>query len=540
MSIQITPRTGTASVFLTAALVTTLASLAGCGGDRADATAPTNKSGAKASVASSVTPMAGSSATNADKKIRQLKDTSFELSWDLQLPKRIRNAWINPQLPDIIYFQVVDTYEIYAVDAYSGNTRWVTPKFDKPARLLPGSSSARTISSGGDVVTDERLWVISADTLSCFDAVYGQVVWSWALPFSPSTTPLAIGADANQRVFIGDWEGRMRVVTNDPDKNFPRELWQLNLRQSLSAEPVSYEDQVYVGDHSGRVHAFKLDREEAWSFDSGAAIYGAVLPRGRALYVGNDNNTLYALNRLSGQRIGALYFDGAIKRAPFAFAGEPSRIYLWVEAGGEKPAGLYAVKTQSDSIPFTDVEKKHPLEVERMGVEWFVPGYDRLVGSTPEHLFVTNGDSTVIHALHRATGKVMWSWDVNEMHRQYRDQKGRLDPRDAAFIAQYQDARDQNRSMFTADETGHILAFRVFGDKPGDPLTGNSVARRSFAAKPATEGPAAADPAKAAADKAAKAEKAAADKAAKAEKAATDKAAKAEKAAADKAAKEKK
>ena len=531
MSIQITPRTGTASVFLTVALVTTLASLTGCGGDRADTTAPTNKSGAKASVASSVTPMAGSSATNADKtnadkKVRQLKDTSFELSWDLQLPKRIRNAWINPQLPDIIYFQVVDTYEIYAVDAYSGNTRWVTPKFDKPARLLPGSSSARTISSGGDVVTDERLWVISADTLSCFDAVYGQVVWSWALPFSPSTTPLAIGADANQRVFIGDWEGRMRVVTNDPDKNFPRELWQINLRQSLSAEPVSYEEQVYVGDHSGRVHAFKLDREEAWSFDSGAAIYGAVLPRGRVLYVGNDNNTLYALNRLSGQRIGALYFDGAIKRAPFAFAGEPSRIYLWVEAGGEKPAGLYAVKTQSDSIPFTDVEKKHPLEVERMGVEWFVPGYDRLVGSTPEHLFVTNGDSTVIHALHRATGKVMWSWDLNEMHRQYRDQKGRLDPRDAVFIAQYQDARDQNRSMFTADETGHILAFRVFGDKPGDPLTGNSVARRSFAAKPATEGPAAADPAKAATDKAAKAEKAAADKAAKAEKAAADKAAK--------------
>ena len=107
MSIQITPRTGTASVFLTAALVTTLAALAGCGGERADTTAPTNKSTAKTPAASVV----ASSAANTDKKIRQLKDTSFELSWDLQLPKRIRNAWINPQLPDIIYFQVVDTYE---------------------------------------------------------------------------------------------------------------------------------------------------------------------------------------------------------------------------------------------------------------------------------------------------------------------------------------------------------------------------------------------------------------------------------------------
>ena len=255
------------------------------------------------------------------------------------------------------------------------------------------------------------------------------------------------------------------------------------------------------------------------------------------LYVGNDNNTLYALNRLSGQRIGALYFHGAIKRAPFAFAGEPNRIYVWVDAGADKPAGLYAVKTQSDTVPFTEADKKHPLEVERMGVEWFVAGYNRLVGSTPEHLFVTNGDSTVINALHRATGKVMWSWNVNEMHQQYRDSKGRLDPRDAVFVAQYQDVRDQNRTVYTADETGHILAFRVFGDKPGDPLTGNSIVKR--AALPAAEGAKAPiDPAKAekaAADKAAKAEKAAADKAAKAEKAAADKAAKAEKAAADKA-----
>ena len=497
MSIQITPRTSTASVFLAAALVSTLASLAGCGGDRADgATAPTHKSTVKAPEPSGATKL-------SEKKIRQLKDTSFELSWDLQLPKPIRNAWINPELPDLVYFQVVDTYEIYAVDAYSGNTRWVTPTFTRPARLLPGSSSASTINNSGEVVTDQRLWVISADTLSCFDAVYGQVVWSWKLPFSPSTSPLAIGSDVSQRIFIGDWEGRMRVVTNDPDKNSPRELWQLNLRQSLTAAPVVYEDQVYVGDHAGRMHAFKLDREEAWSFDSGAAIYGSALPRGRVLYLGNDNNTLYALNRLSGQQIGALYFDGAIKRAPFAFAGEPNRIYVWVDAGAGKSAGLYAVKTQSDTVPFTDADKKHPLEVERMGFEWFVAGYDRLVGSTPEHLFVSNGDSTVINALHRATGKVMWSWDVNEMHQQYRDSKGRLDPRDAVFVAQYQDVRDQNRTVYTADETGHILAFRVFGDKPGDPLTGDRKTNRApLAAVPSTP----ADQEKAAADKAAKAE----------------------------------
>ena len=101
-----------------------------------------------------------------------------------------------------------------------------------------------------------------------------------------------------------------------------------------------------------------------------------------------------------------------------------------------------------------------------MGVEWFVPHFDRLVGSTPEHLFVTKGDSTVIHALHRATGKVMSSWDTNELHQAYVDERGRSDPRQAVFVAQYQDSRDQNRSLYTADATGHVIAYRVFGDKP--------------------------------------------------------------------------
>lgn len=471
--------TATASVCLVASLV----ALAGCGGDREDAPAP------KASKPSSAPAVASATKADAPGKIRQLKDTSFEHSWDLQLPKRIRNAWISPELPEIVFFQVVQTYEIYAVDAFSGHTRWVTPAFDKPARLLPGASRSTAINRQGESVTDDRMWVIADDTLFSFDALYGQVVWRWQLPFSPSTSPMVVGADATQRVFLGDWEGRLRVVTNHPEKNFPYVLWQWNLHQPLSAEPVVHEGLIYVGDHAGKMHCFKLDRDLVWSFDTGAAIYGSALTRGRVLYVGNDNNTLYALNRLSGERVGALYMNGAIKRAPFAFDGEPGRIYLWVEASTEKPAGLYAVKTQSDTVPFTE-PTRHPLEVERMGVEWFVADFDRLVGSTPEHLFVTKGDSTVIHALHRATGKVMWSWDTNEMHQAYVDERGRKDPRDAVFVAQYQDSRDQNRSLYTADDTGHVIAFRVFGDKPGDPLTGASAAKRAVPkAEKAAEAP---------------------------------------------------
>jgi outer membrane protein assembly factor BamB len=458
----------------TCALVASLALLAGCNDERADYD-PTR-----------VEDKTTVSSTKADKpaeKARTLKETSFELSWDLQLPKQIRNAWISPELPDVIFFQVKETFEIYAVDAYSGHTRWVTPAFDKPARVLPGASVSTSVSKGGEVKTDERIWVITDDTLFSYDATYGQLVWRFELPFSASTSPLAVGSDAAQRVFIGDWEGRMQVISYNPERNFPYVNWQMNFGYPMSGMPVHRDGLVYQGDHKGHVRCFKLDRDLVWDFDTGAPIFGSPLARGRVLYVGNDNSTIYALNRMSGERLGALYMHGAIKRGMFSFAGEPNRIYAWVEEGGGKPAGLYAIKTQSDTIPFTDAAK-HALEVERMGVEWFVPGFDRLVGSTPEHLFLTKGTSTIISALHRASGKVMWSWDTNELHKQYRDDKGKVQPREAVFIAQYHDIRDANRSLFTADATGHVIAFRVFGDKPGDPLTGARVVKKA-ADKPA-------------------------------------------------------
>ena len=172
----------TNSVFLVATLVAATAALGGCGGgDREDAPAP------KASKASPA-PTVSTAKADVPEAVRKLKDTSFEHSWDLQLPKRIRNAWISPELPEIIFFQVVESYEIYAVDAYSGNTRWVTPTFTKPARLLPGASRTTAINRQGESVTDDRLWVIADDTLFSFDAIYGQVVWRWQLPFSPSTS----------------------------------------------------------------------------------------------------------------------------------------------------------------------------------------------------------------------------------------------------------------------------------------------------------------------------------------------------------------
>lgn len=498
-----------------------LAAIGGCGGDRVGAADSGGSSTAPAST-KGATVSAAPRETEAERlglgKARVLKDTPFDRAWDLQFPHRVANSWINPNIPDLIFFQMEETNEIYAVEAASGNTKWVTIALPKPAVLTPYASRTKTLNAHGDqVANDDRLWVISDDTLYSFDAVYGQVVWRWDLPFSPSSGVLALGTDTNQRVFLGDWDGRLQVVSYQGEKRFPYVMWQMNLRTSLTAPPVESDGLVYAADHAGVVHCFKYDREEVWSLATGAAIFGSPLPRGRLLYVGSDDNQLLVINRLSGQKLGALFLNGPIKRQPFAFRGEPSRVYAWLDLEHSAKGGLYAVKAQGDNVPFADTAK-HPLEVVRMAEEWSIPGVTRLVGSNPQYLFLTAPDSTVIQAVDRASGKVAWTWDANEEHHNYLNENGRVEHRTCRFIAEYQDASDSDSAIYTADETGHVIAYRVFGDKPGDPLTGGKIMTRELlkAEKPAdTGGGKKADGGKAAADpKAADpaAEKAPADK----------------------------
>lgn len=453
-------------------LVASLAALVGCGDDSRASTKPPAMTAAKSDATVPV-PKAGHQ--------RKLKDTPFERSWDLQLPKPVLSSWISPNIPELIFFQVRDTYEIYAIDAFSGHTKWVTPKFPKSARVLPGVSRVATPAAKGEQAGfDDRLWVISDDTLYSFDAIFGEIVWRWQLPFSPSTTPLALGPNGNQRIFIGDHTNRMQVVTYHAEKSFPYIAWQMNIQQKISAAPVEHEGLVYAADESGVVRCFKYDREEVWAYATGAPIFGSPLTRGRLLYAGNQDNALYALNRLSGERLGALFLNGPIRRAPFAFKAEANRVYAWVDPTDPKNpddqalAGLYAIKSQSDNVAFTD-NTKHPLEVERLGQEWMLPGVDRLVCSTPEHLFVTSQRNPEVMAVNRTTGKVDWSWNVNEDHKAYLNDKGKPEPREIAYISQYQDPSDLNRSIYTVDTTGHVIAYRVNGDKPGDPSTGDKV-----------------------------------------------------------------
>jgi len=417
-------------------------------------------------------------------KLRTGGDIPFEHSWDLDLKAPVHLSWVSENIPELIFFQVTGSNAIYGVDAASGHTVFVTPPLPKPIQAdLPAYAHRVTNRvpdpTFGDAdesklhlidINEDRLFVISDDTLFSIDATHGQIIWRFQLPFAASSGPCAVGADTNLRVFIGDYEGRIQAVTYHPTKHFAYPLWQWNLQSSPTAVPSEREGLVYVGDHKGVMRCFELDRGTApqWEQRIGGHIFGSSDPRGRSLYVGSDTNTFTVFNRLSGEKLASLYLNAPITRAPFHYHAEPGRVYVWTDRSADQPAGLFAINTQSDNIPYQDTTRP-PLEVERVAKGWFLPGATRLVSSTPDHLYVMKATGTVVHAVNRGTGKVDWAWDVNSHGEQMVDGKViRKIGGKAAHIVEYHDPTDGNRSLFAIDDKGQVVAYRFFGYRASD------------------------------------------------------------------------
>lgn len=405
-------------------------------------------------------------AAGLDGPARSLEDLPFEYSWDLQLPSPVHMSWKDPQLPELVFFQLQNG-QIHAINARSGETQWVTRRLH---RLLEHPAYARRLQRSGErtgeTVNDDRLYAIAGDTLFCFDAVYGQLIWRHDLAssggrgFLPSTGPVFQGSLGSQRIFIGDWEGRVQVIAHDEETRATYREWQWNTHAVPVAQPVAATDGLtYVADIEGFLHCFATERDLRWSFNSVSRISAPPLVRGRTAYLGSQANVLHVLNRLSGEEIARLVLDGPVTRQPMAFSGESDRIYVWTGPSGRR--SLHSIRTLPDEVQYRDVDK-FPLEIERVQVDWSVRNVDRLVASSPRHLFVTRpGRGDRVIAINRRSGQVDWHWDIDRDRAGGDGRMGRGGR--TQQIVDYHDPRDAQRSIFTIDASGYVVAYRLFG-----------------------------------------------------------------------------
>lgn len=398
---------------------------------------------------------------------RSLEDIPFEYSWDLQLPSPVHMSWMHPDLPKLLFFQL-NNGQIFAIDALSGETQWVTRRLGRRMEHVPTARRLRIAGErSGEFVFDDRLYAVSGETLFCFDAVYGQLIWSHDLGtsgggvgFIPSTRPVFQGSLSSQRIFLGDWSGRIQVITYDEEKNVAFWQWQNNLQAVPTATPVAAEDGLtYVADMEGFLHCFGRDRVPRWSFNTVSRLSAPPLIRGRTAYLGSRSNVLHVLNRLSGEEIARLVLDEPVVDQPMAFRRESDRIYVWTGSRGRST--LRAIRTLADEVPYEDFEQ-FPLEIERVEEMWSRGGLDQLVSSSPRHLFITrSGRSDRVLAINRESGAIDWHWDINPDRAGGTGRMGRGGP--VSHIVNYQDPDDAQRSIFTVDERGYVVAYRLFG-----------------------------------------------------------------------------
>lgn len=394
---------------------------------------------------------------------RPLSENPFEFAWDLQLPAMAHSSWLSPNRKGLLFVQL-ETGEIQGIDVHSGITRWVTRPLPKPITLAPYVHRVSTRSGSGQILHDDRLYVISGDELFSFDCEYGQLIWrhhlgeASAYGFQPSSGPFATGGIGNLRIFVGDWEGRIQAIAYHQEYSRPYVMWQWNLQAVPTAQPNGSDELVYVGDHDGQLSAFGLDRELLWRYDAGASILGSTLVRGRSIYFGSNDEILYVLNRLSGEELGKLYIGAPIRSRPFAFNSSSTRIYAFTQGTSEQ-AGLRAFTTADDNIVLEDVQADYEkkLEVSRLAEDWFIPGITRVVASSPDRLYAHREHSSVILAIDRRSGEIDWHWNVQDDHQER-----------IVDITPYHDPTDEIRAIIVLDATGKLTTYRLFGAERRD------------------------------------------------------------------------
>lgn len=435
------------------ALVSALICLAACGGTDRKVESSTNT--------------VGSTGTAKHQNefvgvLRAPDKVPFEYSWDLQLPGPVTSSWIGNDINNVLFVQVKPTNAIYAIDAFSGKTKWISQPLPKPI-AGPAQVSRLVLPSGevGSTINDDRLYAVSDDVMYCIDGAYGEVVWNMKLPFSAASGPTAVGNEGSLRIFLGDWAGRIQVLTWTPKNNLSYVAWQYLLSAPVTAPAAAYENLVYVGDHGGKVTCFDFERDVKWQTKLGGKVMGSADPINRLLFVGATDNIFYCLNRLSGQELTRAHLNAPITRAPFHFNVDPGLVYVWTDHADPGRGGLWCFEARGDQLELThnlDAQNRpRKKEIIRMSQRFFVPGVTKLVSSSPEYLYLMRDNSSVVQAVNRTTGGTDWAWDLNAGHGEKAAK--------VAQVTEFIDPQDYSRSLFTVDSNNKLVAYRLYGGR---------------------------------------------------------------------------
>lgn len=298
-----------------------------------------------------------------------------------------------------VYVGSTDNW-LYAFDADTGDEEWSTETggeiHSTPA--VAGEAGTRTVYVGSD---DGRLYAFDADT--------GEDVpeWSFAIDgrIRASPTVLETAGDSGL-VYVGterDPEGN-RLYALDAETGTVE--WEQDIGSNISGTPAIVTDDngatVYVGTETGELLAFDAeDGSAVWDppFEVGEDLpeaeadlvdfTGAIAATSQAVYAGNRDGHLYALDRDTGQQRWSFDTGGVLVAGP---AVTDELVYV-----GSRNGTVYA------------------LDVTDGTEEWAVET-GRAINATPtvagQTVYVGN-DAGDLVALDVSTGQEHWLFEFD-------------------------------------------------------------------------------------------------------------------------------
>lgn len=209
--------------------------------------------------------------------------------------------------------------KVYAFSIEQGDVLW-SNKFGLPFVSSP-------------CVTDERVFIAGWDSrVYAFAPESGATLWSYDVTAPVFATPAA----SNDIVYVGDGGGTLHAISAAEGER----QWTAELGDILHASPTVVEGTVYIGSLTG-VEAYESDDRQAdvnqkweeasggryvalssetgdvqWEVDTGNPVISSPAIAEETIYVGSEDETLLAVNRLNGELRWEYETNGPVRSSP--------------------------------------------------------------------------------------------------------------------------------------------------------------------------------------------------------------------------------
>lgn len=326
-------------------------------------------------------------------------------------------------------------------------------------------------------------------------AVTGATAYRLQIDFTPAGQPAA----SPWPQFMGD-ERHTGLSTDTTLKasnvSQVRQVWQAHTGDRSYASPVVGHstaldaDIVYVANQGGTMQAFQAGSgERVWTYDINRPISGPATVRDGVVYVGGDDDYLYALNADTGALICRYNTGGVIYSNPNVIdMGAQGKVVFLGDAGitgGNDGGNFHAVNAvdPNSAVDCSGIWKYNQFgtpagSVTSSGV-WSSPAFARDVNGKALVVFGGSSPDNSVYALDADTGTRRWAYQTQTRYPDDDVGAGPLvtPPGTNGFADGVVYVPNKNNILYALNlRTGaQLWSFDMAADTPG--LTGNGAAR---------------------------------------------------------------